>query len=203
MNIAVINYNAGNIRSVVNALRRVGANPLLTDNPAEIEAADRVVLPGQGEAGHTMTSLREKGLTDLVRSLTQPVLGICIGQQLFCEYSEEGDTTCLGLFPGVKVRRFSSLWPSAPQKIPHIGWNTVCSLRSPIFNGIPEGSFMYFIHSFCCVPPDSPLAAATTEYGGISFCSALHKDNFYAVQFHPEKSGELGERILSNFLSLS
>ena len=203
MNIAVINYGAGNICSVVNALRRVGADPLLTDDPEKIMAADRVVLPGQGEAGHTMASLRQKGLADLVRSLKQPVLGICIGQQLFCEYSEEGETTCLGLFPGVRARRFSSLWPDTPQKIPHIGWNTVHSLRSPLFDGIAEGAFMYFIHSFCCIPPHSPFTASITEYGGVTFCSALKKDNFYAVQFHPEKSGSLGERLLSNFLHLS
>ena len=142
-------------------------------------------------------------LADLVCCLRQPVLGICIGQQLFCEYSEEGDTACLGLFPGVRARRFSSLWPAAPQKIPHIGWNTVHSLRSPLFDGISEGSFMYFIHSFCCVSPHSPFTVATTEYGGVTFCSALKKDNFYAVQFHPEKSGSSGERLLSNFLRLS
>ncbi len=203
MKIAVINYDAGNIRSVVNALRRVGAEPLLTDDPAQIASADRVVLPGQGEAGHTMASLREKGLTDVVRSLTQPVLGICIGQQLFCEHTEEGETPCLGIFPGVQVRRFSSLWSSAPQKIPHIGWNTVGSLRSPLFSGIPEGSFMYFIHSYCCVPIESPCTAACTEYGSVRFASALQRDNFYAVQFHPEKSGVLGERLLSNFLRIS
>ena len=201
MNIAVINYGAGNICSVVNALRRVGADPLLTDDPEKIMAADRVVLPGQGEAGHTMASLRQKGLADLVRSLRQPVLGICIGQQLFCEYSEEGETTCLGLFPGVRARRFSSLWPDTPQKIPHIGWNSLTfPQKGRLFAGLSEETYVYFVHSYY-LKAEEDIVTARTEYG-VTIDASVEKGNLFACQFHPEKSSGAGLRILQNFVAL-
>ena len=197
MSVAVIRYNAGNIRSVENALRRIGVQPVVTDDPAEIRAAERVIFPGQGEASNTMEYLRRSGLDAVIRSLTQPVLGICIGQQLLCAHSEEGDVECLGLYPGTPVRHFSSLW-SEPAKIPHIGWNTVRGLSSPLFSGIEEGSFVYFIHSYCV--PLSPFTIARTEYGGVEFSAAMRHRNFYATQFHPEKSGSIGEQLLRNFI---
>lgn len=198
--IAIVKYNAGNICSVVNAMRRLGVDPLVTDDPAALRSAERVIFPGQGEAGNTMAYLRRSGLGELIASLSQPVLGICIGQQLLCDFSEEGGgTPCLGVFSGARVQRFSSLW-EAPSKIPHIGWNTINSLCSPLFEGVPEGSYVYFIHSYCV--PDAARAIARTEYGGVVFSSAMQRGNFYATQFHPEKSGAVGERILHNFLHL-
>ena len=197
MNVAVVKYNAGNIRSVVNALLRIGVEPVVTDSPAQLRAADRVIFPGQGEASNTMSYLRRSGLDAVIRSLEQPVLGICIGQQLLCEHSDEGDTPCLGVYAGATVRCFANLWPGAPAKIPHIGWNTVEQLASPLFEGIEPGAYVYFIHSYC-VPP-TPYAIAQTEYGGVRFSSAMRRGHFYATQFHPEKSGETGLRILKAF----
>ena len=200
--IAIVKYNAGNIRSVVNALRRVGVEPVVTDSEAELRAAERVIFPGQGEAGTTMAHLSAGGLDAVIRSLTQPVLGICIGQQLLCESSQEGGgTPCLGVYPGATVQHFRTLWQGRPgDKTPHIGWNTIHSLRSPLFEGVSEGAFVYFIHSYCV--PDAARAIARTEYGGVGFSSAMQRGNFYATQFHPEKSGAVGERILHNFLHL-
>lgn len=200
MKVAIIKYNAGNIRSVVNALRRVGAEPCVTDDPAILRAADRVIFPGQGEASNTMAYLRSSGLDAVIRSLSQPVLGICIGQQLLCEWSDEGNTPCLGVFPGAVVRRFADLWPGAPCKVPHIGWNTVEQLSSPLLAGLREGDFVYYIHSYCV--PLCEYAIAQTEYGGVRYCAAMRRGNFYAAQFHPEKSGAVGERILHNFIHL-
>ncbi|MCH5284886.1 MAG: imidazole glycerol phosphate synthase subunit HisH [Akkermansiaceae bacterium] len=200
MKVAIVKYNAGNIRSVVNALRRVGVDPCVTDDPEELRRADRVVFPGQGEAAGTMAYLRESGLSAVIRSLTQPVLGICIGQQLLCEHSAEGDTPCLGVFPGTQVQHFAELWPGAPAKVPHIGWNTIRNLSSPLFDGVREGDFVYFIHSYCA--PLSPYTTATTEYGGVKFSAAMRRGSFYATQFHPEKSGAVGERMLHNFIHL-
>lgn len=197
MNVAVVRYNAGNIRSVENALRRIGMQPLVTDDAAELRAADCVIFPGQGEAATTMAYLRHTGLDAVVRGLTQPVLGICIGQQLLCARSDEGNTPCLGVFAEAEVRHFSSVWGEAV-KIPHIGWNTVEALQTPLFRGIDEGAFVYFIHSYCV--PLSPYTIARTEYGGVAFSSAMRRGNFYAVQFHPEKSGAVGERLLHNFI---
>lgn len=198
MVVVVVKYNAGNIRSVVNALHRIGVQPVVTDDPETLRAADRVIFPGQGEASHTMAYLRRTGLDAVISGLTQPVLGICIGQQLLCEHSEEGDTPCLGVYPGAVVRHFAKLWPGAPAKIPHIGWNTVQGLDSPLFHGIDEGDFVYFIHSYCV--PLGPHTIARTEYGGVVFSSAMRRGNFYATQFHPEKSGAIGERLLKNFI---
>lgn len=200
MKVAVVKYNAGNVRSVVNALRRVGVEPAVTDDPAELRAAERVVFPGQGEASNTMAYLRQSGLDAVICSLAQPVLGICIGQQLLCEHSDEGDVPCLGVFPGVGVHHFASQWPGAPAKVPHIGWNTVEEPASPLFEGIASGDYVYFIHSYCV--PLSPYTIAATEYGGVRFSSAMRRGNFYATQFHPEKSGRVGERLLHNFIHL-
>ena len=200
--IAIVKYNAGNIRSVVNALRRVGVEPVVTDSAAELRAARRVIFPGQGEAGTTMAHLQESGLGALICSLTQPVLGICIGQQLLCERSQEGGgTPCLGVYHGATVQHFRSLWQGAPgDKTPHIGWNTIHSLRSPLFEGVGEGAYVYFIHSYCV--PEPQWASARSEYAGAEFSSAMQRGNFYATQFHPEKSGAVGERILHNFIHL-
>lgn len=201
MKVAVIEYKAGNTHSVVHALRRVGAEPLLTADPAEITAAARVILPGQGEASHVMRALRDAELDEVVRGLRQPVLGICIGQQIFCEHTAEGDTRCLGIYPGARVEHFGKLTARRGLKIPHTGWNTLHGLKTPLFRGIAEGEYVYFVHSFCV--PMNPWAAARTEYGGVSFAAAMQRDNFYATQFHPEKSGRVGEQILRNFLTLT
>lgn len=197
MNVVVIKYNAGNICSVVNALRRVGVEPCVTDDPALIRAADRVIFPGQGSAAPTMAYLRGSGLDAVIAGLTQPVLGICIGQQLLCAHSEEGDVDCLGVFPDAPVCKFTA--PAGEKlKVPHMGWNSLEELSSPLFEGLAEGDFVYFVHSYYV--PASPLSIATTCYGGIRFSSAMRRGNFYATQFHPEKSGSVGERIIRNFI---
>ena len=196
MNVAIVKYNAGNIRSVINAVKRLGVEPVLTDDTAILRQADRVIFPGQGEAGSTMAYLRERGLDVLIRSLTQPVLGICIGMQLLCRHSEEQNTDCLGVFD-VEVKRFI---PQAHEdKVPQMGWNTVEDVKSPLFAGFEKPEFVYFIHSFYV--PTCDWTIATTNYIQ-PYSSALHKDNFYATQFHPEKSGKVGERILKNFIEL-
>ena len=199
MNIAVVRYNAGNIRSVINALHRIGVEPLVTDDAAALAAADRVIFPGQGEASNTMAYLRGSGLGEVICNLKQPVLGICIGQQLLCAHSEEGDTRCLGVFDS-PVRRFPAVCEAGRVKIPQIGWNTIENLQSPLFAGLKEGDFVYFVHSFYV--PDCAAAIARTTYGGVTYASALHRGNFYATQFHPEKSGDVGLRILHNFIHL-
>ncbi len=193
--IAVIDYDTGNLRSVANALSRLGAEFCVTDDPSKITAADRVLLPGVGEAQSAMTKLRERGLVEVIKSLNQPVLGICIGVQLMCRYSEEGDTQCMGIFDS-SVRKFSA---ESGLKVPHMGWNSIESLRSPLFDGVKEGSYIYYVHSFA--PELSEQTIAQTSYG-IDYSAALKCDNFYGTQFHPEKSGEVGEKILSNFLKL-
>jgi glutamine amidotransferase len=195
MNIAIVKYNAGNVFSVVNALRRLGVEPLLTDDAAELRNADRVIFPGQGEARGAMEYLRQRHLDSIIRSLTQPVLGICVGQQLLCRHSEEGNTECIGVFD-TEVRRFS---PSRHEdKVPCMGWNSLHDTKSPLMKGL-EGEFVYFVHSFYV--PVCSETIATTEYI-LPYSAALHKDNFYATQFHPEKSGSAGELILKNFLAL-
>ena len=195
MQVAVVKYNAGNIFSVMNALRRLGVEPLLTDNADELRAADRVLFPGQGEASSAMTYLCSHGLDTVIRSLTQPVLGICIGQQLLCRHSEEGDVDCLGIFDA-EVKRFVPT--RHEEKVPCMGWNALHHTSSPLMEGI-EGEYVYFVHSYYV--PLCSETIATADYI-LPYSAALHKDNFYTTQFHPEKSGSVGERILKNFLEI-
>ncbi len=197
---AIIKYNAGNIQSVLFALERLGAEAVWTDDPDVLRRADRVIFPGVGEASSAMRYLRERGLDTVIRSLHQPVLGICLGLQLFCRHSEEQDTDCLGIFD-LAVRRFSAPPTDAtrPLKVPHMGWNTLRDLHGPLFEGVAEAEFVYFVHSFYA--ESSPESSATTDYG-VAFSAGLQRDNFYAVQFHPEKSGVAGQRILQNFLEI-
>ncbi|MBR5068402.1 MAG: imidazole glycerol phosphate synthase subunit HisH [Bacteroidales bacterium] len=201
MRVAIIKYNAGNIYSVYCACRRLGCDAVITDDPATIREADRVIFPGVGEAKAAMEYLNQKGLADLIRSLTQPVLGICIGMQLLCSHSEEGDVDCLGIFD-VPVIRFR---PSSKDfKVPQMGWNTIERFlqdegnTNSLFVNLHEGDYVYYVHSY-----HVPLCAYTiaqTDYDGF-YSAALHKGNFWATQFHPEKSGSVGEQILRNFLS--
>lgn len=193
MKTVIIQYNAGNIRSVDFALQRLGVNASVTDNPSDILSADRVIFPGVGEASSAMRYLKSKKLDRLIVDLKQPVLGICLGMQLMCQSSEENNTDCLQIFPN-KVKKFSSL----DYKVPQIGWNTIYDLKMPLFNGISENEFVYFVHSFYV--EKSEFSTATTCYG-FEYTSAMQKDNFFAVQFHPEKSGIAGEKIIQNFIS--
>lgn len=192
--IAVIDYDTGNLCSVANALARLGAEYKITASPAEITTADRVLLPGVGEASSAMQKLRERGLVEVVRALKQPVLGICIGVQLLCSHSEEGDTECIGIFEN-RVRKFDV--PGL--KVPHMGWNSIEGLRSPLFEGMHGGEYVYYVHSYA--PEIGEGTIATTHYG-TDFSAAIHRDNFYGAQFHPEKSAAVGEKILGNFLKL-
>lgn len=196
MKTAIVKYNAGNIYSVVNALNRLGIEPLITDNAEELCSADKVIFPGQGEASGAMRYLKERNLDKVIYNLRQPVLGICIGQQLLCRHSEEGNTDCIGVFD-VDVKRFK---PSTHEdKVPAMGWNGIYDMRSKLFDGITDNEFVYFVHSFYV--PLCPYMAATADYIQ-PFSAALHKDNFYSTQFHPEKSGSVGERIIKNFINL-
>lgn len=195
MNIAIIKYNAGNNFSVECALKRIGYEATVTDNHDIIRNADRVIFPGVGEAGSAMAYLKKHGLDVLIKSLTQPVLGICIGQQLLCTHSEEGDTHCLGIFDA-PVKRFKS--ENQEIKIPHMGWNTICNVKD-LFSGDFEDRFVYYVHSYYV--PVNNNTIATTEYIH-PFSAALHKDNFYSTQFHPEKSGDIGESIIKRFIEL-
>ena len=222
--IAVVDYATGNLRSVANALRRAGAEFTLTADAALLRRAERVILPGVGEASSAMARLRERGLDEVLPTLTCPVLGICIGMQLLCLSSEEGNAECLGVFP-TRVRRLPSgteagaetgaepvekigIFPAVGSlpvggalrlKIPHVGWDTIEGLRSPLFEGIPEQSYVYYVHSYAADP--CPSTIASTDYGR-RFSAALQRDNFFGTQFHPEKSGAVGARILQNFLTL-
>ena len=196
MEVAIIKYNAGNICSVDCALKRLGITPVITADEALLRRADKVIFPGVGEAGTTMEYLREHGLDRIIRSLQQPVLGICIGMQLLCRHSEEGDADCLGIFDA-EVRRFVS--QRHEDKIPHMGWNSLSSMDHALFSGVPKESFVYYVHSYYV--PVNPATIATTDYI-VPFSAALPKDNFYATQFHPEKSGSVGELVLRNFLQL-
>jgi len=192
--IAIVKYNAGNVASVQNALARIGVESTISDEPEVLRQAHKVIFPGVGEASTAMKYLRERRLDQVIKSLTQPVFGICLGMQLLCSHSEENDTECLGLLTS-KVRRFVS----GALKVPHIGWNTISGLNSPLFAGIASDSYVYFVHAYYVdLSEDS---AASCEYG-VNFAAAIQRDNFYAVQFHPEKSGEIGERILKNFVNL-
>ena len=200
MNIAIIKYNAGNVQSVLYALQRLHVNAIVTDKHAEIEAADKVIFPGVGNAHSAMQYLKGTGLDKLIVSLQQPVLGICLGLQLLCNYSEEGDTKCLGIFD-TEVKKFEKPvlhdGDSVPVKIPHMGWNNIYNLSSPLMNGITENSFVYYVHGYYAEL--SPQTIASTDYI-IPFSAAIQKNNFYGVQFHTEKSASQGEKILSNFL---
>lgn len=196
MDVAIVKYNAGNICSVDYALRRLGITPVITDVPEQLKAADKVIFPGVGEAQNTMEFLKRKGLDRLIKELDQPVLGICLGMQLMCSYSEEGDVDCLGIFD-VPVKRF--LPQRHEDKVPHMGWNTITNLSSPLFSGDLENQYTYFVHSYYV--PVNVCTSATTHYIH-PFSAALHRDNFYATQFHPEKSGAVGEHILENFLKI-
>ena len=200
MRVAIIKYNAGNIQSVDYALKRLGIEASVTADHQEIQSADKVIFPGVGEASTTMAYLRNQGLDKLIIGLKQPVLGICLGLQLMCHHSEEGDVDCLGIFDET-VRKFILQPSQMPgMKIPHMGWNTITGLKSNLFDTSLEGEYCYFVHSFyATVGADT---AATCSYPE-PFSAALQKDNFYAVQFHPEKSGAIGSKILENFLNLN
>ena len=196
MNVAIVKYNAGNIGSVENAVRRMGIEPIVTDNVEKIQSADRVIFPGQGEAHSTMEYLKAHRLDEVIVGLKQPVLGICIGMQLLCRHSEEQDTDCLGVFD-VDVKRF--IPQQHEDKVPQMGWNMIEDTKTVLFKGFEKPEFVYFIHSFYV--PTCDWTIATTNYIQ-PYSSALRKDNFYTTQFHPEKSGKVGERILKNFIEL-
>jgi len=191
--IAIIDYGAGNVKSVKFALDRIGIESVLTNNSEEITNADKVIFPEVGEASSAMKELQKFGLDKLIPQLKQPVLGICLGMQLMCEYSEEGNTKCMGIFP-IKVKKFNT-----ELKIPQVGWNNIFDLKSELFNKIKENSYTYFVHSYYV--PNNKYCIAQTYYDR-NFASAIKKDNFYATQFHPEKSGDIGEQILLNFIKI-
>jgi glutamine amidotransferase len=195
MKVAIVKYNAGNIYSVVNALNHLNIEPIITDDATELMTADRVLFPGQGEASTTMAYLREHKLDDIIRDLKQPVLGICVGQQLLCKHSEEGNADCIGIFP-VDVKRFQ---PTRHEdKVPAMGWNELTfPHEDPIFKGLPEHPYVYFVHSYYV--PLCEWTIAQADYI-LPYSAALHKNNFWAMQFHPEKSGSIGEQIIKNFI---
>ena len=201
MNVAIVKYNAGNVYSVVNALRRLGIEPMLTDDAEQLRTADKVLFPGQGEASGAMAYLKARRLDEVIRDLKQPVLGICIGQQLLCRHSEEGDTDCIGIFDA-EVKRFQP--QRHEDKVPCMGWNELKiengKLKiNPILEGLGEHPYDYFVHSYYV--PVCAETIATADYI-LPYSASMHKDNFYTCQFHPEKSGKVGEQILRNFLSL-
>lgn len=196
MNVAIVKYNAGNVISVENALRRLGISPAITDDKASLLAADKVIFPGVGEASTTMAYLRQHRLDELIVDLKQPVLGICIGMQLMCRYSEEGNVDCLGIFD-TSVKRFQAT--NANDKIPQMGWNTIYEMQTPLFEGVSPEEYVYYVHSYYAEICEHTIAR--TDYM-LPYSAALHRDNFYAVQFHPEKSSAVGAKILNNFLQL-
>ncbi|MEQ6124069.1 imidazole glycerol phosphate synthase subunit HisH [Pseudotenacibaculum sp. MALMAid0570] len=193
MKLVIINYGAGNIKSIQFAFKRLGVDAILSSDWEEIKTADKVIFPGVGEASSAMNKLKESGLEKLIPTLKQPVLGICLGMQLMCNTTEEGFTKGLGIF-NVAVKQFSK-----NVKVPQMGWNTISNLSSPLFEGIKENDYMYLVHSYYA--DNSELNIANTTYD-VEYASALQKDNFYGVQFHPEKSGSSGEKILQNFLNI-
>lgn len=194
--VAIIDYEAGNIRSVCNALGRLGVEYILSDNPEVLLKADKLILPGVGNAAEAMASLRRKGLCELICSFRKPVLGICVGMQIMCRYSEEGDVDCLGIFDA-SVRLFPK---SDIDKVPHMGWNKLENMDGKLFRNIPKAVDVYFVHSYYA--NTCPDTIATCRHGNLMFSAALKYENFYGTQFHPEKSGSIGEKILSNFVSL-
>ncbi len=193
MKLSIIDYGVGNIKSIQFAFQRLGVEAQLTSNWEELKSSDRVIFPGVGEANYAMKQLQKTGLNKLIPDLKQPVLGICLGMQLMCSLSEEGNTSCLGIFD-VEVKRFNN-----KLKVPQIAWNQVFNLKSDLMDGIQEKDFMYLVHSYYV--PENAFTIATTNYG-IDYASALKKGNFYGTQFHPEKSGRVGEILISNFLNL-
>lgn len=194
MNIAVVKYNAGNTQSLAFALNKLGVEPLVTDDPHQLRSADKVIFPGQGEASSAMKYLKEKQLDQVIKDLRQPFLGVCLGMQLMCEHSEENNTQGMGIIPA-KVKRFNT-----GLKVPHMGWNTIHSHTDKLLQHVKENSFLYFVHSYYVEVND--FTTSTAHYG-LDFTVTLHKDNFYAIQPHPEKSAETGLQILSNFLKLT
>lgn len=197
MKVSIVKYNAGNIFSVINAVKRLGIEPLWTDDPQDLMSSDRVIFPGQGEASNAMNYLRSRNLDQVIKDLKNPVLGICIGQQLLCQHSEESDTDCIGVFP-IQVKRFQ---PKVhEEKVPCMGWNSL-NLKgdSPLFRGLGERDYVYFVHSYYCELCENTIAEA--DYI-LPYSAALQKDNFFATQFHPEKSGAVGNKIIENFINL-
>ena len=194
MNIVIIDYGAGNVKSVQFALERLGYSAICSNDTAIIRAADKVIFPGVGEARSAMSELVKYGLDDIIPKLEQPVLGICLGMQLMCQFTEENDTKCLNIFP-INVLKFSN-----NLKVPQISWNTLKNLKGPLFKEVKEDAFVYYVHSFYV--PINENAIATTDYG-LDYAGAISKENFYACQFHPEKSGDIGEQILKNFIELN
>ncbi|WP_028912298.1 imidazole glycerol phosphate synthase subunit HisH [Prevotella sp. MA2016] len=196
MNVAIVKYNAGNIYSVVNALKRLGIDPLLTDDAELLKKADKVLFPGQGHAGEAMDYLRARRLDEVIRDLKQPVFGICVGQQLLCRHSEEGDTDCIGIFDA-EVKRFQP--ERHEDKVPCMGWNELKLTVNPILKNLGEAPYVYFVHSYYV--PLCKETIATADYI-LPYSASMHKDNFYTCQFHPEKSGRVGEQIIKNFIDL-
>jgi len=196
MKLAIIKYNAGNIQSVLVALERLGVQAEVTDDAATIQSADKIIFPGVGEASSAMASLRQNSLDKVIKELKQPVLGICVGMQLLCEHSEENDTECLGLV-SVKVKKFQS--GEQLIKIPQVGWNTIYDLKSDLFTDVQQNSYIYNVHSYYA--GDSEYTIAKCSYG-LEYAAAVKKDNFYGVQFHTEKSAQVGDQIIQNFLDI-
>ncbi|MBS1668511.1 MAG: imidazole glycerol phosphate synthase subunit HisH [Bacteroidetes bacterium] len=197
MILTIIKYNAGNIQSVLYALERIGVSAIVTDDMEEIQKADKVIFPGVGEASTAMNYLKERKLDILIKNLKQPVLGICLGMQLMCKHSEENDTDCVGIFDE-PIKKFNV--KGMGLKVPQIGWNTVYNLKTKLFSGMDENSYCYFVHGYYAALGEHTIG--TTDYVQ-PYSSALHRDNFYGVQFHPEKSAAVGERILKNFIELT
>lgn len=194
MNVVIIQYNAGNTQSVSFALQRLGINPVISDDPAIIQAADKVIFPGVGEASTAMQYVRERNLDKIITGLQQPVLGICLGMQLLCNYSEENNTECLGIIP-IAVKKFIS----DTEKVPQVGWNTIYNLQQPLFTGVPEQSFIYNVHSYYAEHSEYTIATGNYVH---EYAAAIRNKNFFGVQFHTEKSAVIGERILDNFLKV-